>query len=287
MSVELLHSQGYYEVETGITHSELAVVMAGFKSFRSLSDEMKQSTNYFLSDRGDGDFGYFNRIPGAETFRGKASDNKDIFHFGASTRQTVEATLPHGAPKVMADFLDDAESLFWQAQATKKRALGKLNLVGLVDVATGSFSDYSSVFLSTRSACNDVLRLINYYDSDSLLAKAHFDRSATTLALGESHPGLRLTASSTKSPVEERNQTLQPVAYTPGQAKFFLGAGWNNIQHLDAKAKTLPLGWHDVVQTETVVDDYVRRWSAILFSTPHLEWSGYSVPGRNVTRPTV
>lgn len=285
MSAEQLKSSGYFEAETRIMHSELETVMEGFKDFLALADETKDSTKYFLSDRGDGDFGYFKRIPGNQTFRGTVSDNKDIFHFGASTRQHVESSLAGGAPVALADFLDQAESLFWKAEATKKQALGQLGLVGIIDRHEGGLHEYAEVFLGQRSACNDVLRLINYYDSDSLLAKAHFDRSAVTLALGESHPGLRLAASSIETPVETRNAALQPVAYTPGQAKFFLGAGWKQLQHMNRTAAELPLGWHDVVQTEQVVDDYVRRWSAILFSTPHLDWHDYQVPGRNMTRP--
>lgn len=285
MSVEQLHQQGYAEVPTGINKDELQIVMDGYNAFTKLPADIQNSTNYFLSDRGDGDFGHFKRVPGAETFRGKVSDNKDIFHFGASTRQIVEANLPSGLPAEMASFLDDAESIFWQAQAAKRRALGSLGLVGLVDMDSGSVVPYESVFLNKRAPCNDVLRLINYYDSDSLLAKPHLDRSAVTLALGESHPGLRMTPCAIDTPVEERNAHLKEVVHNPGAAKFFLGAGWNNLRHIDKRAIDLPLGWHDVVQTNDVVDDYVRRWSVILFSTPHLGWKDYSVPGRSVTRP--
>lgn len=285
MSVEQLHQHGYTEVETDISKDELQIVMDGYNAFTKLPADIQNSTNYFLSDRGDGDFGSFKRVPGAETFRGKASDNKDIFHFGASTRQIVEASLPAGLPPEMASFLNDAESLFWQAQAAKSQALGSLGLFGLVDLNTGSLVPYQNVFLDKKAPCNDVLRLINYYDSGSLLAKPHLDRSAVTLALGESHPGLRMTPCSIDTPVEERNANLKEVVHNPGVAKFFLGAGWKNLRHISQRANDLPLGWHDVVQTSEVVDDYVRRWSVILFSTPHLDWQDYKVPGRSLTRP--
>lgn len=153
---ENLYEQGYAPIGIDIGYSDLETAMERYMAFVELDEKHHEATRYFNTDRGDGDFGQFRRIAGAEGMRGAMPDNKDIFHFGANTRQVIEARLSGALPRDMKAFLDAAEEIFWAGERSKKRALEELDWLqtGLVGIMTPE-----------NGTINDVLRFIAYHST--------------------------------------------------------------------------------------------------------------------------
>lgn len=281
---ESIFEKGYAPVNIDLANKDLELAMASYLGFLSLDDKLHQLTRYDLANRGDSDFGQYTRISGAKYNRGEVADNKDIFHFGAQTRQIIEARLNGAMPEEMKTFLDSAEAVFWAAQRAKREALCQLDTLeaGLVEIT-----------LPERVDINDVLRFIAYYPNEGALAKGHFDRSMATLTVWESHEGLRIAPGQNGWFLDLDGQgmanieaKLKPVFYNEGEAKFMLGAGWNRLpSNYRFGNNYLPLGWHDVVESDKKVNDRVMREAVVMFINPHLGLETYSVPSPPETRP--
>jgi hypothetical protein len=280
---EDIKKDGYSPVVIDLAGDDLADAMKKYMAFLQLDEQHHDSTRFCLTDRGD-DYGQYTRIAGSESDRGTVPDNKDIFHFGAQTRQVVESRLRGNVPQAMSEFLAAAEHIYWAALRSKNRALEDLYhwQMGITDIMSPELSHL-----------NDVLRFIAYYPNPGNLAKGHFDRGVSTLAIGESHAGLRLAAGQNGAEFDCSEQymhklelSLKPVNHEFHEAKFFLGAGWNRLPHQYRLGNTeLPLGYHDVIANEESVDDVVKRWEIVMFSNPHIGFEGYTVPTPPETRP--
>ena len=283
---ESLDEKGYAPVGIDLGKGDLQTAINKYMAFLELDEQFKEATRYLQTDRGDGDFGQYSRVAGNEGERGSVPDNKDIFHFGAQSRQVIESRIRGTLPVDMKNFLDDAEEIFWAAQRTKLNTLRELDtspgtgLIGIMQPEVGTI--------------NDVLRFIAYYPNDEKLAKGHFDRSTATLAIGESHEGLRiapgqngLKINANETYLKNLETRLVPIEHTDREAKFFLGAGWNRLpeRYKAGHNNYLPLAWHDVIPSEKKVDEKVMRWAVVLFTNPKLEFTEYTVPTQPETRP--
>lgn len=279
-----LLENGYANVPIDLTKSDLENSMDDYMAFLELDDKYHEATVYFNTDRGDGDFGQFTRVAGRLGLRGAIQDNKDIFHFGAQTRQIVESRISGPMPKDMSNFLNSAEEIFWTSQRTKRQTLEELDYK-----ETG----LCSVMSPEVGRINDVLRFIAYHLNVGSLAKSHFDRSTFTFAIGESHEGLRLTGGQNglkidcnQDYMDKLESKLKPVNHQEGKAKFMLGAGWNRLpQYLREGNPNLPLGWHDVVESDITVSEKIMRWAIVNFCNPFVEFDQYIVPSPPETRP--
>lgn len=279
-----IKTDGYSPVPINLSRSDLNEAMYAYNQFLKLAEEDFEKTKFYASDRGDGDFGQFSRIAGTEAERGEVPDNKDIFHFGALTRQVVESRFKGETPKEVQDFLNAAEYIFWEAQRAKNNTLRQLdfNQMGLLEIMSPEMA-----------TINDVLRFINYYKNEDALAKGHIDRGVSTLAIGESHPGLRIAPAQNGLYLDCNDEymqmiesTLTPAEYIEHEAKFFLGAGWNRLPVKYRLGNVeLPLAYHDVTKSEITVDEEVMRWAIVMFSNPHLGFENYTVPTPPETRP--
>lgn len=279
---ESVTQHGYAPVPISVSKEDLAGTIGAYLNFLELPADVQEATVFDLTDRGDGDFGQFRRLPGENSARGKRPDNKDVFHFGSMTRQITEARLSGPLPKDLRTFMDQAEAVYWAAQRTKRNALADLGNKGLM-----------GAMVTERGTINDVLRLIAYYPNHGALAKGHFDRSVSTLAIGESHEGLRMAPAQNGLRVDANEDymagvevSLQPVEHHSGEAKFFLGSGWNRLPtELRTGNEDLPLAYHDVVETGKRVGEKVMRWAIVMFSNPQLDFTDYTVPSQAETRP--
>jgi len=278
-----IRQNGYTSVQIDLSKNDMQNAIDKYMGYLALGDEFHQITRYFTNNRGDGDFGQYTRRAGLQGMRGEIQDNKDIFHFGASTRQIVEHRLAGNMPQDMRDFLNASEEIYWAAQRTKRKIIPRLS---------NPNSDLTEVLQSERNTLNDVLRFIAYYPSTDKLAKGHFDRSAATLAIGESHEGLRIAPGQNglflnvdEQYMQLLESQLKPVEHREGEAKFFLGAGWNRLDDTYKAAPNLPLAWHDVVPSEKQVNEQVMRWAIVMFINPYAEMLEYAVPTPTETRP--
>jgi hypothetical protein len=281
---ESLKEKGFSEVAIDLSKSDMSSVIENYINFLELDESYFDETRYFLTDRGDGDFGQFRRTAGTNSDRGVVLDNKDIFYFGASSRQVLEARLHNKLPNSLRCFYRDAEEIFWTAERAKLDALDELDILHM---------GLRKVMMDERHLMNDVLRLIAYYPDQNKLAKGHFDRSVCTLAIGESHEGLRIAPGQngivcdiSEEYMAQLDASLQPVTHINQEAKFMLGAGWNRLDsHLRFGNQEMPLGWHDVIPSDKTVSERVMRWAIVLFANPHLGIDTYSVPSAPETRP--
>lgn len=282
-TTEALKTNGYVPVEIDIKKNDLQTTIDQYTDFLDIDPKYHEVTRFWLSDRGDGDYGQFTRVAGMDGDRGTVQDNKDIFHFGSETRQQVEANISGKLPSDMKTFLNSAEEIFWEAERSKKQVLE--SFVGKTLLKIMQPDSYNTL--------NDVLRFIAYHPNDEKLAKGHFDRSTATLAIGESHEGLRiapgqngLMLNADQEYMNTLESRLKPVEHHEGEAKFFLGAGWNRIYKSYRKGlEDLPLGWHDVIPSGKRVDKKIMRWAVVLFVNPYTEFGGYDVPSQPETRP--
>ena len=281
---ESLKANAYAPVSVDLRREDMSEAMNHYFDFLRLSEEIHAASRFVNTERGDGDFGQYERVAGTNSDRGQIQDNKEIFHFGAQTRQAMEARVGSSLPQDAKLFLNAAESIFWAAQCAKKRAVNEISYGNIL----------KDMFVSPTEVNNDVLRFISYHHDTDVLAKGHFDRSVMTLAVGESHEGLRLTGGqngythdATAHYMAGMESRLEPVEYVEKQAKFFLGAGWNHIPwvHKSAEAQGLPLCWHDVIPTAQSVSDTIARWAIVMFINPHLGVKDYVVPSPAETRP--
>lgn len=281
---ETLKEKGYAPVEIALSKADMSSAMESYTHFLELDESYFDATRFYMTDRGDGDFGQFRRRAGETGDRGVVPDSKDIFHFGAQSRQVLEARLHNRLPNAMRIFYRDAEEIYWAAERAKLDAIDELDILHM---------GLRGVMMDEKHAINDVLRFIAYYPDPNKLAKGHFDRSVCTLAIGESHEGLRiapgqngLMTDASEGYMAQLDQKLSPVEHHEKEAKFMLGAGWNRLdsQHRFGNQE-MPLGWHDVVPSEKTVNERVMRWAIVLFANPHLAIDAYVVPTPPETRP--
>lgn len=259
----------YLPVAVDIGQSDLEQAMYAYREFLELPILYQKAAMYKLDERNNTQFGQFNRVPGDDKGeeRGVAQDNKDIFHFGALTRQVVEHRLSD-MPRATRDFLDIAEDIYWASSRTCRDTFTSVDdfQVGLV----GLHSD-------ERHPLNHHLRFILYYEHDGeYLATGHFDRSVGTVHLGTSHRGLRIGS---------KPSDLRLYEGPADQSLFFLGAGWNKLPAYKQAGASAPLQpmYHDVVQLpEHGIDEKLMRWAVVMFFNP---FELDTVPAKDETRP--
>lgn len=277
-----IYEQGYAPIDIDLSKADLTEAMGRYLAYLTLDEGIHESTRFFSTERGDGDFGQFTRVAGAIGLRGAMSDNKDIFHFGSQTRQVVESRIRGRLPHEAKEFLDAAEEIFWASERVKIRALDQLA------------PEYIDITSPPQSTNNDVLRFIAYYPNEGELAKGHFDRGTCTIAIGESHEGLEIAKGQNGLRIncdeEYMNQleaNLTPVTHREGEAKFFLGAGWNRlpVETIGKRNETLPLGYHAVKNYGLEIDENLMRWAIVRFCNPCVEYPNYTVPTPPETRP--
>jgi hypothetical protein len=260
----------YLPVAVDIGQSDLSEAIRAYREFLQLPAEFHEATRFRLDERKNTQFGQFERVPGINNKGGEgvpAEDVKDLFHFGALTRQVVEARL-QDMPSATRDFLDAAEDIYWASARTCRNAFEQIDdfSVGLV-----------GLHFDERAPLNHHLRFIAYYENDGeCLATGHFDRSVGTVHLGTSHRGLRIGTNPSD---------LQLYEGQADQSLFFLGVGWNALSAYHRAGGSAPLRpmYHDVVQLpEQGIDDKLLRWAVVMFFNPYqLD----TTPAEGVTRP--
>lgn len=245
LSLEL-DQNAFAPVVVDIGPSDYQEAMRCYMEFLQLPEDVKSSTIFMLDPaRRNTQFGWDQKA------RSKGNlDNKDVFHFGSKMRQNVEHRLLH-PPRALLEFTDAAEEIYYSAAHALKKACYELDehAAGLVGLHFPAVADW-----------NHHLRFIAYYPTeDQTLAAGHFDQSTLTLALAESHSGLRIGTEA---------ENLQMVRHRAGQGLLFTGKGWDKLA-TQVDVPPLQPAWHDVVRTpDQGVDTQVLRWAIVLFANP-------------------
>jgi len=87
--------------------------------------------------------------------------------------------------------------------------------------------------------------------------------------------------------MEQLERDLKPVEHRDGEAKFFLGAGWNRLPLVFRgwENHDIPLGYHAVKNYGKQIDENLMRWAIVRFCNPHTGFQHYIVPSPPETRP--
>jgi hypothetical protein len=246
-----------------------------FANFKTVAEQVKPDENSAIVNALTfDDYGYGNsryeldlRIPGAKNREDEGEfvrDHKYVLHYGPRSRSHAEAVLGT-LPKDVETLLDNCEEFYQEG----------LRAAELGATALG-INRY--LFHPTNPQRNiHHLRLIDYISSDnSTHASPHFDRGTVTLAINESHPGLRgkpadngFLAPLTESDKKELLD-MDPIAHQENVAKFFASAGLRRLPERILKEYQLdqvPLLAHDVVNEKPGIN----RQAVVMFFNPHAD----------------
>lgn len=188
-----------------------------------------------------------------------AEDPKEFFHFSMrhytgmvqNHRQYGWGTIPPEAAKLEEAF----KPIHQKASQLIVRVAG---LIEETHPEIGNFFDRASLATSP-------VRLLFYHPSNSeQLGAGHYDKSALTIQIAESHEGLRVAPNS--------DTPLQPVIRESDQAVVFPARSLREIFGEDTPFQP---GWHDIIKAERLNQgrnvppkalEVCARWALIFFA---------------------
>ncbi len=168
-------------------------------------------------------------------------DNKEYFHYNPDVHRLI-LERPDAPPELLT-FLEAAEKIYAEAAKTMEPVIEALSIFPpRIDLTSPA----------------GALRFLKYDQAEpgEFLARGHYDRNLSSLAIAESAPGLR---------IGQNPEQLEEVHHEPGKAILFPSLILEEQSHGEIKAS-----WHDVVQKSE--DGYrpgVARWAIVLFPVPH------------------
>lgn len=242
-----------HPIAVDVGEADIKEAMRMYMEFIALDDFQKHLVNY----PGDGvrrntPAGYnHTRAERAGNTVDTSKDNKHAFHYTPDVAQVAETVPDRYKARELRDFLSVAEEIWHVSALAARQELKEReeDFPGLVGI---HFPDSGDT--------NNHLRFLAYEPGvDGVLARGHYDKSASTIALAESHGGLRLG----KQPDD-----LQLYERDPNQPIFFHGLGWTKLHKLLGRVSCELPAWHDVVDTGERINDDVMRWALIYFSNP-------------------
>ena len=239
----------YEPIITGLAERDITDTMDAFLAFLELPEEEKEKVQYFdetrprtgwsgyAHDRADPDIGEY--------------DNKHKFHMTQALAEAFRLTQwTRGFPSETRRFLALAEDLHLalaEAGKAKYQALEE-DIPGIT-----ALHFPRSGQLATHT------RFLAYEPGRSTLAEAHYDKSTGTIAVAESHDGLRIGTGNEDLRLIERDQ-FQPL--------FFPGFGYHQLAEIMDRDVSRRAGWHDVIDTQKRVTDTIARWAIVNFINP-------------------
>lgn len=284
---EQMQDQGYANLDFALDSRQRNSLFRSFKNFVQLTQEpggekLVDALTYRRNDLGNSAYFLTLRQPGIhnphEDQREAGQDHKYIMHHGVQTTKRAEAALGEALPREMENFLAKCDEFYFNARIAAELGAKALGIEKI---------------LLPENEEDDVhlLRVIDYIASDSEeLGEAHFDRSAVTMACGESSPGLRGLPADNGflKPVDEEVKSkltrgLKPVKHYEGVAKFFAAAGLRRLPEEIRSKNSLddtPLLAHDIINERPGEN----RQAVVMFFNPHINFSDYTVPGKDETR---
>lgn len=178
-------------------------------------------------------------------------DPKNYFHYRDGMLDILKSKFDKEGREItpeLSTFLNTAREIHEAACQTLYKNMARLDkrYPGLLEKHFPEHGDrdFYTRFLAYRPTSN------------GQLARPHHDLGSMTLAMAESHPGLRIGPDA---------NSLTPVEHEEGTAKAFLAGSWRTLY----PDSSLPLGWHDVIQrNESRLDNDVVRWAVVTFANP-------------------
>ncbi|HET9173792.1 MAG TPA: hypothetical protein VFN56_00755 [Candidatus Saccharimonadales bacterium] len=281
---DMLRTNGFVSVDFGISGADIDPLFAQFNELTDIAFQPDGSgkalidafhytipgrpndADYYLTHRIKGDINPYNQTGISGT------DEKYLAHVGPLTLAYAHSQLGRRMPIVMRRFIELCLVLHEEA---KRSAEPVFRALGIADA------------LLAKDSTEDIhmVRVLRYLGTQATYkAGLHFDRSVATVAAWENKPGLVGAAGHNGHlrtlDIHEADHmaataTTTPIAHRSGQAKVFLGAGYQHLptEHRDANA-FMPLLLHGVIN-DTPGEE---RNAVVVFMNPHRFFKGYSVP---------
>ncbi len=244
-----LERNHFATVPMSISRQALEAAADRFLSFLELPESLKRQLHFPARRYRATADGYTDRSDGA------SKDPKRFFHWTPFLEQDPTCVALRQQEAVIDRFFQVAEQVYQSAEATLKA------------IYTQCLPDYRERLFVGDHLIDGTLRFLCYAlrTEQTLCAKAHYDKGFSTLALGDSAPGLR---------VGRRNaHPLFPVHHQGGHAIFM--PAWMLFQ---ASQGRIQPAWHDVLHPPGVrhVNRLCARWSIVFFvNDPQAQFSSW------------
>lgn len=250
-----LSEKTFAEIPCNLSRAVLENAAEKFFDYLTVPQEEKEAFHYFDRPENRQGLGYV-RKAGEEDEVGK-TDFKEYVHYHPKLLKHFAGSPLLDNPKTKA-YLEAAEEVHAEAFRVSKQ---------VVKIISVEFPElYPSFFPNTEEYMEyAALRFLKYEPSGegNFLARAHYDRGCTTLALAESAPGLR---------IGKDEETLQPVVHKDGVALFMPAYQLPELTDMRFRPS-----WHDVVQSsENMYRENAARWAIVFFS----DAAGATVPNK-------
>lgn len=240
----ILMGRPYVQVPFTCGRNAILEAIDAFFDFLNLPETTKKHIDLKISsNHRRGEIGYWER----KSEDDKYNDDKSFFHFHPlifnkyrgfiKTNHTVERFLNLALP-IWLETYNVVYSILREFEEDYPGTIAK-------------------VFATTEP--HIILRFLKYdfTNSGEYLAKPHFDSGSFTLAIAESHPGLRISSSP---------QDLLMIKHEEDKALFMVSS---NCHKIIANNKLTP-AWHDVIQADrTQIGKSFARWAIVAFIDGH------------------
>jgi isopenicillin N synthase-like dioxygenase len=222
-----LEEKGFAEVKFPISDKEMNEAAKVFLEFLTLDQEIKEAIH--VRKRGESfNTGYVKRK------KEDGRDNKEYFHYHPILDELFPELKKSENTKI-TKFFEVARKIHDAAYKLNKKIVSEL-------------ADDKSLkkFYSKEKRERYSLRFLKYDKNEpgNFLASGHYDQGVCTLALAESHPGLRIHD--------------VDVVHDNGKAIFMPGLLCKEIN------SSLKPAWHEVIQKEESSEGYAR-WAIVFF----------------------
>lgn len=243
----------YEPITVPFGEADVNVAMQLYLEFLQLPDDIKHKFHYLdkLNPR-TSEAGYMRRRQDASD-KPTGDDNKHVFHYTPELWQAQRQIPWHEKPEVARQFIEASDQLYYQlARAVKDKMAERADeapwLVGVHFPADGTLKHH--------------LRFLAYQQGkDGVLARGHYDKSTSTVAVAQSCGGLR---------IGEGEEDLTPVQRANFEPIIFDGYGWHQLNEMLGQTTNRRAAWHDAVESEcdSTVDEEIMRWALIYFVNP-------------------
>ncbi len=243
--------QAYEPIKIELAKDEVQNVMDSYLNFLTLPQPERERLFHLDESRPrTGETGYVRKNADSSSHD---NDNKHYFHM---TPDLWERFQPISLEGRKLPF--ESKLLIWNSHYVYQ-SLGKAALQKYIELET-DFPLLKGIHFPSNGTLQHKLRLVAYQGGkDKTLAAGHYDKGTGTIAVAESHGGLRVGHSPKDLQLVERDQ-FEPI--------FFHGYGWHQLaEMLDVKTGRRA-AWHDVIDTGERVREDVMRWAMIYFLDP-------------------
>ena len=230
-----------------------------------------------LEDRpDDGDYYLHKRVPGdthpMHTDRAPGTEHKYTLHYGPLSVAYARRVFGRAVPRSLGLLFASCGEIHEHTKQAVRPIYEKLGIAGVM-LAENPADDVH------------IVRLLKYLHTDEAKLKAalHFDRSVATVAVSESKEGLIGAKGQNRNVTAQEldeaasNAYNNPLVHYENEAKFFFGAGYNNLPR-KFRNPNLPLLLHGVNNLEPDQE----RDAVVVFMNPRRGFT-HIVPGQEQT----